>query len=47
VLQVGAGFEVGEGDVARVLVGAEPVEDDAAELVVDVWVADEEVERPS
>lgn len=47
VLQVGAGFEVGEGDVAWVLVGTELVEDDAAELVVDVWVADEEVERPS
>jgi hypothetical protein len=47
VLQVGASFEVGEGDVARVLVGAELVEDDAAELVVDVWVADEEVECPS
>ena len=47
VLQVGAGFEVGEGDVARALVGAELVEDDAAELAVDVWVTDEEVKGPS
>src|SRR2546421_2651118 len=47
VLQVGAGFEVGEGDVARALVGAELLEDDTTELVVDVWVADEEVEGPS
>lgn len=47
VLQVGAGFEVGEGDATRMLVGTELIEDDAAELVVDVWVADEEVEGPS
>jgi hypothetical protein len=46
VLQVAAGFETSEGNVVRVLVAAELVEDDAAELVVDVRVADEEVEGP-
>lgn len=47
MLQVGAGFEVGEGDVARLGVGAEAAEDDGAELGVDFGVAHQGVEGPT
>jgi hypothetical protein len=47
VLEVGQGFEVGEGDVVRLGVGAEAVEDDGAELGVDLRVAHQGVEGPA
>jgi hypothetical protein len=46
VLEVGAAFEGGEGDVLRVVVGAELVDDGGAELLEDLGVADQFVHEP-
>ena len=40
VLEVGAAFKGGEGDVLRVVVGAELVDDGGAQFLEDLWVAD-------
>ena len=47
VLEVFALSETGEGDFFGVGVGAEVLEDDAAELRLDVLVAYEDVEEPA
>ena len=47
MLEICAGFEVGEGDVARSFERAEAVDDDAAKLTIDVRMADEEVQGPA
>jgi len=46
MLEVGAAFEGGEGDVLRVVVGAELVDDGGAEFLEDFWVADQFVHEP-
>lgn len=47
MLQVCAGFEVGECDATRPLVGAEAVQDNAPKLLIDIWMTDKDVERPA
>jgi hypothetical protein len=47
VLKVCAGFEVSERDVFWMLVGAKAVQDYASELIVDIRMADKEIERPA
>ena len=47
MLEVCTGFEVGKRDIVGPLVCAEAVEDYAAELIVDIRVADKEVESPT
>lgn len=47
MLQVCAGFEVGECDAVRPLVGAEAVQDNAPKLVIDIWMTDKDVEGPA
>lgn len=40
VLEMSAGFEVGEGDVLGTLIGAETIQNYASELIVDIRMAD-------
>jgi hypothetical protein len=47
VLQVGAALEGGEGNVLRVVVGAELVDDGGAQLLEDLGVADQFVHEPA
>jgi hypothetical protein len=47
MLQVCAGFEVGECDIMRPLVVAEAVQYNAPQLTIDIWMADKYVERPA
>lgn len=47
MLQVCAGFEVGECDIMRPFIGAEAVQDNAPKLIIDIRMTDKYVERPA